>query len=707
MIAKTGFPEYLESITIGPNANFLKTNTDLCHVVNQFETEVNLTYMWKHVERDRDTLTATRQFVKNFMIDAPNLDTEFLLHYTKKINNLPPYIRDTVKYETRIALHISSTTTPHITSCTTTTCSASGRHFDPIKPIHEDNDFINRLADLMDSCDAPCDYFAPVTDKIGSLIDYSRYNSLGNAAVGDLEGHTPPPTGIGLNILNKIPSLLHDAIATAFTSAKIAYDASMTSLTNPTGRTNFVQLAANGVTPDQQGLTFAGSTNSSMFHDINSMHTNMRTKIKGLMQDCYRTAEFETRYNPFNPAMNMAVAQEKYFDVTLKSATGERPYTIGASGQSKQVYQNNQTTIEALNSVTSNEALQHDDTVKAPAPTPRTPTTVPTLKGSPDARVSSNNTTSNNKTYDTNDASEAIRKTALKNIGKDTSSVPGTDGGNLGCAAAINAIITEALGYPAGGGHSTAMMYQALKNNTTQWKPVDPQSAIPGSIIISPNDHGKYGHAGIIVDTSGNIVANSSGPKKIMQRFNLSTWKQYYEGNLGLKTYSFTHTGPVNSSVREALSGNPPAGSPSAKPPTGVSDSLIAFLKSKEGFWAKARWDVNAWFVGYGTYAKYPNEVISEADATARLISEVEVHASAVDSAAKRANLQLTAGQRDALISYSYNCGTGAMQKLIASVNGDPSKISNAIANGIRTTGGKFSRGLVNRRNAEAKLANQ
>ena len=704
MIAKTGFPEYLESITIGPNANFLKTNTDLCHVVNQFETEVNLTYMWKHVERDRDTLTATRQFVKNFMLDAPDLDTEFLLHYTKKINNLNPAIRDAVKYETREVLKKASTMTPPMTGVpggTTVTGSASGRNFDPTKPIHEDNDFINRLADLMDSCDAPCDYFAPVTDKIGSLIDYSRYNSLGNAAVGDLEGHTPPPTGIGLNVLNKIPSLLQDAIATAFTSAKIAIDAAMTSLTNPTGKINFTQLAANGVTPDQQGLTFTGSTNSSMFHDINSMHTNMRTKIKELMQDCYRSAEFETRYNPFNPAMNMAVAQEKYFDVTLKSATGERPYTIGASGQAKYVYQNNQTTIGALNPATSKEASQHDDMVTAPAPRPRRTPTAPSLNGTPTSRDSTGS-----KAYDTNDASEAIRRSALKNIGRSTSSIPGTQQGNVACAASVNIIVTEALGYPAGGGLATAMMYPALKNNTAQWKAVSVETAIPGSIIISPTDHGKTGHVGIIVDTSGNIVSNSSGKRAIQQNYNISTWKKRYEGTQGLQTYAFTHTGPTNSSVREALSGSSPAGNPLAKLPTGISDRLLSFVKSKEGFDAKAKWDYHQWSVGYGSVAKYPNEVISESEATARLANELQVHASAVDSAAKSAGLKFTEGQRDALISYSYNAGTGAAKKLINSVNGDVSKISSAIANGVKTAGGKVIPGLADRRSAESRLAN-
>jgi GH24 family phage-related lysozyme (muramidase) len=714
MIARTGFPEYLETIAIGPNAEFLKNNTDLCHVANQFSTEVNLTYMWKQVERSRDTLAATRQFVKNFMLDAPDLDTEFLMHYTKKIDNINPQVRDTIKFETREALKKAVTITNHVvttatttnnvtttatTSATTTmgaavtTSSAPGRNFDATKPIHEDSSFLSKLSNLMDACDSPCDYFAPVTDKIGSLIDYSRHNSMGNAAVGDLDGHTPPPMGIGLNVLNKIPSAIQATIAKAFTSAKIAIDTAMTSLTNPTGKINFSELAQNSVTPDQQGLTFPGATNSSMFHDIMGMHTNMRAKIKGQMQDCYRSAEFATRYNPFNPEMNMAVAQEKYFDVVLKSATGERPYTVNASGFAKGVYENNQTSRDALKPTTSREAMMYDDMIVAPRPKPRVPTTPPSLQG-----TSTSRDTTGNRSFKTNDASAAIVRAAKRNIGRDTSSIPGTQQGNVACAASVNIMVTEALGYPAGGGHATAMMYPALKNNNTQWTMVDAQAAVPGSIIISPTDHGKTGHVGIIIDTSGNIVSNSSSKRQILQNFNISSWKNYYENKQGLKTYAFTHVGEVNTSVQESLTA-----SPSHLPPTGISDQLVDFVSGQEGFTAQATWDYHQWSNGYGTVAKYPGEVINKTEAKLRLQNELEVHAGRIDSAAKNAGLQLTAGQRDALISYDYNTGRGA--SIIKSVNGDPNKLSSAIANGVKTAGGKTLTGLAQRRSAESRLA--
>lgn len=688
MIARTGFPEYLESVTIGPNADFLKTNTDLCHVVSQFETEVNLTYMWKQVERARDTLTAARNFVKNFMLDAPDLDTEFLMHYTKKVENLSPQIRDTIKLETRQALLKSSTIVNHTTAATT-----SARNFDPTKPIHEDSDFLSKLAALADACDAPCDYFQPVTDKIGSLIDYSRHNSLNNAAIGDYDQNTPPPTGIGLNVINKIPLALQKTISKAFTSAKISIDTAMSSLINPKGKNDFTQMAADGVTPDQRGIAYTGATSSSLFHDIMGMHTNMRTKIKGKMQDCYRSAEFINRYNPFNPEMNLATAQEKYFDVMLKSATGERPYTIGASGQAKYVYQNNQTTKSSLTHVTTREAMMYDDMVRAPRPAPRTTPQTPSLRGTPSSRD-----ITGSRDFDTNDASRAILKSALHNVGRDTSVIPDTQQGNVACAASVNIIVTEALGYPAGGGHATAMMYPALRNNTSQWQQVDVQAAVPGSIIISPTDHGKTGHVGIIVDTGGNIVSNSSGSRRISQNFNINSWKNYYESKQGLQTYAFTHTGPVNSSVQEALT----AGQ-NDRPPTGVSNQLMDFVKSQEGFASKATWDYHQWSNGYGTVAKYPNEVIDQAEATRRLQGELQVHAGNIDSAARNARITLTAGQRDALISYDFNTGQG--KSIIKRCDGDPNRISSEIANGIKTAGGKTLSGLAQRRSAESRLA--
>ena len=66
MIVKTGFPEYIESIAIGDNSDFLRENTDLCGLVEDFPVEMNLAYLWKKIATDPDTLAASREFMKNF-----------------------------------------------------------------------------------------------------------------------------------------------------------------------------------------------------------------------------------------------------------------------------------------------------------------------------------------------------------------------------------------------------------------------------------------------------------------------------------------------------------------------------------------------------------------------------------------------------------------------------------------------------------------
>ena len=130
--------------------------------------------------------------------------------------------------------------------------------------------------------------------------------------------------------------------------------------------------------------------------------------------------------------------------------------------------------------------------------------------------------------------------------------------------------------------------------------------------------------------------------------------------------------------------------------------SVGAFLKTKGVSDALIKQYVVA---SPGSVAKYPGEVIDKTEAAKRLQGELEIHAGSVDSAARHANMPLTAGQRDALISYSYNAGAGRMRNIINQVNGDPNKLSSAIGNGVRRASGQVLPGLVERRSQEARLA--
>ncbi len=128
----------------------------------------------------------------------------------------------------------------------------------------------------------------------------------------------------------------------------------------------------------------------------------------------------------------------------------------------------------------------------------------------------------------------------------DTCSVAGTDGGNKGCAYAVNDIVQSALGQPIGGNLSTAAMYQALQTNPNfKLVPEGLAGAKPGDIVISPSTDGVTGHVGIEAN-NGAIISNSSGNGKVQQNFNNNAWLAYYSGTQGNKQLPTYVYHPVN-----------------------------------------------------------------------------------------------------------------------------------------------------------------
>ena len=127
-----------------------------------------------------------------------------------------------------------------------------------------------------------------------------------------------------------------------------------------------------------------------------------------------------------------------------------------------------------------------------------------------------------------------------------TSNVPGTGGGNYGCAYAVNAIVQKATGAPVGGGLSTTDMYQALQQHARAAAgkgcfatAVSQAAASPGTIIISPTTTigGSlvHGHVGIcMTDGCTKIASNSSSAGCFKQNFTLESWKTAFKTNKGL-----------------------------------------------------------------------------------------------------------------------------------------------------------------------------
>ena len=111
--------------------------------------------------------------------------------------------------------------------------------------------------------------------------------------------------------------------------------------------------------------------------------------------------------------------------------------------------------------------------------------------------------------------------------------VPGTEGGALACAWAVNEIVKQALGQPIGGGLSTADMYDVLR---TKHQLTTGGQLGPGMIIISPTVGNNHGHVGIVGQRTPGasvgstvIYSNRSSAAVFGHTFTIDTWHAYFD----------------------------------------------------------------------------------------------------------------------------------------------------------------------------------
>ena len=87
------------------------------------------------------------------------------------------------------------------------------------------------------------------------------------------------------------------------------------------------------------------------------------------------------------------------------------------------------------------------------------------------------------------------------------------------------------------------------------------------------------------------------------------------------------------------------------------SENVVALIKQFEGFSASAYWDVSQWTIGYGTVGAQ-GQTMTEAQADLALRDRLNIINTKINEFTARNNLYLSQYQHDALISFSFNCGT-------------------------------------------------
>ena len=141
-----------------------------------------------------------------------------------------------------------------------------------------------------------------------------------------------------------------------------------------------------------------------------------------------------------------------------------------------------------------------------------------------------------------------------------------------------------------------------------------------------------------------------------------------------------------------------------------ISDALVDFVKKYEGFSATAYDDsTGVMTIGYGTTnkAQVALGTITEAQAVSFLKEEINAMAKKIKTNLDSNGVALTQYQFDALCSFAYNCGTGALFG---------STLYRRVLNGVRDSslknnftawskaGGKTMQGLLNRRIEEYNM---
>ena len=141
-----------------------------------------------------------------------------------------------------------------------------------------------------------------------------------------------------------------------------------------------------------------------------------------------------------------------------------------------------------------------------------------------------------------------------------------------------------------------------------------------------------------------------------------------------------------------------------------VSDKLVNFVKSYEGFRANKYADAaGVMTIGYGTIkpAYVALGTITEAQATQFLKEEIDEKAAQIKARLDANGVRLSQNQFDALCSFAYNCGLGALYG---------STLWRNILHGVRDStlkanftawskaGGRTMKGLLNRRIEEYQI---
>lgn len=352
MLYRNNFPEYLQSIAIGPDSSFLSKNTTNCEFVSSFPLEIELMYDLKALKRSSDPLNALRDYSKKVFIYGPELDVQCLFFFSEKYNRFPSYYTDIINIEIDNAFYKAN-------RISNPNCINS--FITPRTALDLDLNFLNKLACLLKTCKKPCNYFKKHSDSVGILTDFQRGLSESSNMLSDVFSdaiHAP------LNIATTVYNKITPAFRTEFNKLKIATEQLFKDgvapffTTKQKNKTKTSVLKGGSVdtfTPENRML-LTGDTKT--YHAVSKIHSETVLSMQNKMNDCFRMHDFKSRYNAYDPRMNVAFAKRTF--IGLKNSDVSSLIDITGSLAPGQ-YATENTYQKALSVDRKNDLYKYDD----------------------------------------------------------------------------------------------------------------------------------------------------------------------------------------------------------------------------------------------------------------------------------------------------------------------------------------------------------
>lgn len=300
ILIKTTAPQLVDATALY-SPTFVQRNTNLCAFTNALSADYKLSFDNKNFEQSAAPINALRTYMQDIILLGNQLDAQTLQMHVDRVLSLPPRMVDPLIREIDDAF------------------VAANQRRSP-----NDDSFPSKLANLLNQCGGPCNYFKPIGDVVALLANAMQQNTSNVAPAWDgASSLLHAPLNIAGATFNKISVVAQQLLASVATATKNI----VAKATEPLFNSNRVQTETSLL---QQGKSMSFiphggylATDPFPYFQTQNNASNLLARAKSSLNDCFRLHEFKYRYNPLDANMNMAVATNNTINVTSEGSNYE------------------------------------------------------------------------------------------------------------------------------------------------------------------------------------------------------------------------------------------------------------------------------------------------------------------------------------------------------------------------------------------------